>query len=84
MTMSAAGRRSGICRRGQWKSDYHGEDVWEREQRQTGGKLLPPALLRRGAKRCVSVFAAVCGEASADASDATAQLVRGEKRKGMD
>lgn len=38
------------------------------------------------ALRCVlvCVFAAVCGEASADKSDATAQLVRGETGKGMD
>lgn len=61
MTMSAAGRCCGICKKEVWKSDYDRDDVWEWEQRQTGGKLLPQALLQSGTKMCVSVFAAVGG-----------------------
>ena len=39
-------------------SDYHGNDVWDWEQRQTGGELLPQAFCEEGIKR---VLAAVGG-----------------------
>lgn len=64
---SSAERRCAMCRREIWKSDYHGDDVWEWEQRQTGGRLLPQALLWRGNKMCVS-----CSLTGASADTGTA------------
>lgn len=56
---STAERRCGICRRELWKSDYHGNDVWEWEQRQTGRKSCYHKFCCEGGTKCV--LAAVWG-----------------------